>query len=144
MQRYVLIAAAISALLAAAGTGSQVHAQGTRKVISITAVSYKFTPNLITVNRGDTVVIQFSNDDTDRRFAHSFAARWLVNAQVTARGTFRTGVADERRFFAADFGQKFEIEFVADQAGSFPFVCGIFNHGALGQTGALNVVVGSQ
>jgi plastocyanin len=142
MQRYVLIAV-ISALLAAAGTGSQVQAQGTRKVISITAVSYKFTPSLITVNRGDTVVIQFSNEDPDRR-PHSIAARWLVNMQVTTRGTFRTGVADERRFFATDPGQKFEIEFVADQAGSFPFVCGIFNHGALGQTGALNVVVGSQ
>lgn len=116
-----------------------VQAQGTRKVFQISMVSYRFTPNLITVNRGDTVVLQVSNDDPDRR-PHSIAARWLVNMQVTARGTFRTGVADERRFFATDPGGKFELEFVASQAGSFPFVCGIFDHGARGHTGALNVV----
>jgi len=70
--------------------------------------------------------------------------RMRFRTLLASRGTFRTGVADERRFFAADAGQKFEIEFVASQAGSFPFVCGNFDHGSRGQTGALNVVAGSQ
>ncbi|HEY3248989.1 MAG TPA: cupredoxin domain-containing protein [bacterium] len=141
MRMRVMLAAGILAavILISAGGQLRAFAQGSRKVFQISAVSYKYTPNLISVNRGDTVVIQFSNDDPERR-SHSIAARWLVNLDVAARGTFRTGVADERRFFATDAGQKFEIEFVASQAGSFPFVCGISNHGALGQSGAINVV----
>ncbi len=141
MHRRIALAATVLVaviVIGASGVG-QAQSRGSRKVFQMSAVSYSFIPSLITVNRGDTVVIQFSNDDTDRR-AHSFAARWLVNLDVVARGTFRTGLADERRFFAADAGQKFEIEFVASQAGSFPFICGIFDHAARGEVGAINVV----
>ena len=69
---------------------------GQRKVIQISAVSYKFTPSLITVSQGDTVVLQFSNDDPDRR-NHSIAARLFTRIEATATGDFRTGTADERR-----------------------------------------------
>jgi len=85
------------------------------------------------------VVIRFSNDDPERR-PHSLAARLFLQVEVTARGDFRTGVADARRVFAAEPGQAFELEFVASQAGSLPFVCGIFDHGARRQAGAINVV----
>src|SRR3989337_3555099 len=74
---------------------------GGRKVIQVSMVSYKFTPSLITVNQGDTVVLQFSNDDPDRRF-HSIAMRLFTRIQVTATGDFRTGVADARRWLVAD------------------------------------------
>lgn len=104
--------------------------------------SYAFTPALITVNRGDTVVLQVSNDDAERR-NHSIAARLFMQVEPKATGEFRTGVGDERRFFAAEPGKKFELEFVAAQAGTFPFVCGVFDHGARGQTGAINVLSGS-
>ena len=112
---------------------------GKRKVIQISAVSYKYTPSLIAVNQGDTVVLQFSNDDPDRRF-HSIAMRLFTRIQVTATGDFRTGVADERRWFVADPGKKFELTFVASERGSFPFVCGVSDHGARGHTGAINVL----
>ncbi|HLA24013.1 MAG TPA: cupredoxin domain-containing protein [bacterium] len=112
---------------------------GQRKVIQISAVSYKFTPSLITVSQGDTVVLQFSNDDPDRR-NHSIAARLFTRIEATATGDFRTGTADERRWFAAEPGKKFELTFVASERGSFPFVCGVFDHGARGQTGAINVL----
>jgi len=112
---------------------------GSRKVFQISMVSYMFTPSLITVNRGDTVVLQFSNDDPDRR-NHSIASRLFMRVEPKAAGEFRTGVGDERRFFAAEPGKKFELEFVASEAGSFPFVCGVFDHGSRGQTGAINVV----
>lgn len=136
--RWILIAAVL--LVLAIPTGRPVQAQGNRKVIQITMVSWKFTPDLFTVTRGDTVVLQLSNEDPDKR-NHSFAARWLVDKQVIVRGQVaREGVDDERRFFAVAPGTKAEIEFVASEPGSFPFVCAIFDHGARGQAGAMNVL----
>jgi plastocyanin len=120
-------------------TPARAQQTGKRKVFEVSAVSYKFTPSLITVNQGDTVVIQFSNDDPDKR-NHSIAARLFTRIEATATGDFRTGVGDERRFFAAEPGKKFELTFVASERGSFPFVCGVFDHGARGQTGAINVL----
>ena len=137
--RWMLIMAVL-ALVLAIPAGQTARAQGARKVIQITAVSYKFTPDLFTVNQGDTVVIQLTNADPDKR-NHSFAARWLVGKQVTVRGQVaREGVDDERRFFAVAPGTQAEIEFVASDPGSFPFVCGVFDHGSRGQTGAMNVL----
>ncbi len=136
--RWILIAAVL--LVLAIPTGRPVQAQGNRKVIQITMVSWKFTPDLFTVTRGDTVVLQLSNEDPDKR-NHSFAARWLVDKQVIVRGQVaREGVDDDRRFFAVAPGTKAEIEFVASEPGSFPFVCAIFDHGARGQAGAMNVL----
>lgn len=140
MQTRGMLIAAVLALVLAIPAGLPVRAQGNRKVIQITVVSYKFTPDLFTVNQGDTVVIQLSNEDPDKR-NHSLAARWLVGKQVTVRGQVaREGVDDERRFFAVAPGTKAEIEFVASEPGSFPFVCGVFDHGSRGQVGAMNVL----
>lgn len=140
MQTRGMLIAAVLGLVFAIPAGLPVQAQGNRKVIQITAVSYKFTPDLFTVNQGDTVVIQLSNEDPDKR-NHSFAARWLVGKQVTVRGQVaREGVDDERRFFAVAPGTTAEIEFVASEPGSFPFVCGVFDHGSRGQAGAMNVL----
>lgn len=148
--RWTLLGLVLAAVLLISAAAAPVTAQGAKKIIKISMVSYKFIPDtitarmgdtpIITVNRGDTVIFQFSNDDPERR-NHSLAARWLVNMEVQARGQFRTGVGDERRFFAAEPGQKFELELTFRQAGSLPFVCGVFDHGSRGQTGAINVVV---
>lgn len=136
--RWILIAVVLLTL--AVPVGLPVQAKASRKVIKITMVSWKFTPDLFTVTQGDTVVLQLSNEDPDKR-NHSFAARWLVGKQVTVRGTLaREGVDDERRFFAVAPGTQAEIEFVASDLGSFPFVCGVFDHGSRGQAGAMNVL----
>ncbi len=135
-----MLITAVLALIVAIPAGLPVQAQGNRKVIQVTVVSYKFTPDLFTVNQGDTVVIQLSNEDPDKR-NHSFAARWLVGKQVTVRGQLaREGIDDERRFFAVAPETKIELEFVASEPGSFPFVCGVFDHGSRGQAGAMNVL----
>ncbi len=137
--RWILIAMVLLLVLAGPA-GLPVRAQGNRKIIKITMVSWKFTPDLFTVTQGDTVVLQLSNEDPDKR-NHSFAARWLVGKQVTVRGTLaREGIDDERRFFAVAPGTQVEIEFVASEPGSFPFVCGVFDHGSRGQVGAMNVL----
>jgi len=136
--RWILIAVVLLLVLVGPA-GLPVRAQGNRKVIKITMVSWKFTPDLFTVTQGDTVVLQLSNEDPDKR-NHSFAARWLVG-KVTVRGTVaREGIDDERRFFAVAPGTQVEIEFVASEPGSFPFVCGVFDHGSRGQVGAMNVL----
>ncbi|MDQ7819178.1 MAG: cupredoxin domain-containing protein [Armatimonadota bacterium] len=135
MRRVALFAVLAALVLAVAPAQAQ-----SRRVIEIRMRSYMFVPSLITVTQGETVVLVLINDDPDGR-THSFAARWLVGKQVNFRGTlFREGVDDERRFFAVAPGQQAEIEFVADQVGSFPFVCGVFDHGARGQAGAVNVL----
>lgn len=141
--RWMLIAAVLAVVLAIPA-GLPARAQGSRKVIKITMVSFKFTPDLFTVTRGDTVVLQLTNEDPDKR-NHSFAARWLVDREVGVRGQLaREGVDDSRRFFAVAPGQAAEIEFIVSEAGSFPFVCGVFDHGARGQAGAMNVLSGSR
>lgn len=135
-----MLIAAVLALIVAIPAGLPVQAQGNRKVIVVSMDSYKFTPDLFTVNQGDTVVIELANSDPDKR-NHSLAARWLVGKQVTVRGQLaREGVDDERRFFAVAPGQKAELEFVASEPGSFPFVCGVFDHGSRGMVGAMNVI----
>ena len=138
--RVVLAALVLAAVLVLPVLTAPAQAQsGARRVFQISMVSFKFTPSLITVNRGDTVVLQFTNEDPDSR-NHSIASRLFMQIEPKASGEFRTGVAEDRRFFAAEPGKKFELEFVATQAGSFPFVCGVFDHGARGQSGAINVL----
>lgn len=128
--------------LALAVPGAQTVRAKERRIISIVATSWKFTPDLISVNRGDTVVIQLSNQDTEKR-NHSLAARWLVDKALTVRGDVaREGVDDGRRFFAVAPGSTLELEFVATEAGSFPFICSVFDHATRGQVGAMNVTVG--
>lgn len=148
--RWTLLGLALATVLVLTAAAVPVTAQGAKKIIKISMVSYKFIPDtmtasvgdvaIITVNRGDTVIFQFSNDDPARR-NHSFAARWLVNMEAQARGQFRTGVDEERRFFAAAPGEKFELEMTFTRVGSLPFVCGVFDHAARGLGGAINVVV---
>ena len=74
---------------------------GSRKVFQISMVSYMFTPSLITVNRGDTVVLQFSNDDPDRR-NHSIASRLFMRIEPKATGA----VLPMRASPAASSGRK--------------------------------------
>jgi len=120
-------------------TPARAQETGKRKVFQVSMVSWKFTPSIITVNQGDTVVLQFSNDDPDKR-NHNIAARLFMQIQAAATGEFRTGTAEDRRFFAAEPGKKFELTFVASERGSFPFVCGVFDHASRGMTGAINVL----
>lgn len=143
---FSLLFVLVLVITAAAAVPGQ--AQGTKRVIKMSMVSYKFIPDtvsasfgdspIININRGETVILQVSNDDPERR-NHSIAARWLVNMDVQARGQVRTGTGDDRRFFAAQPGEKFELEMTFSQSGSFPFVCGVFDHGSRGQTGVFNV-----
>lgn len=85
-------------------------------------------------------MLQLVSSDPERN-SHSVAAELFARIPVTSRGDVsRTGVFDGRRFFAVDPGKQFEVEFVASERGSFAFFCGISDHGARGQVGAINVL----
>ncbi len=143
MRRWITLGLAAVALLLALAPALPVQAQA-KRTIRIVATSYKFEPSLIQVRQGETVVLQLVNSDTEGR-NHSVAAELFEKANATSRGDIvRTGTFEGRRFFAAEPGKQLEVEFVARDRGSFAFFCGISNHAALGQVGAINVLAGSE
>ena len=137
--RWLIIGMIVAGLAFVAAPAVPAQAQA-KRVIRIVATSYKYEPSLIQVRQGEMVVLQLVNEDPEKR-NHSVAAELFAKIPVTARGdVFRTGVFEDRRFFAVEPGKQIEVEFVASTRGSFAFFCGISNHAALGQVGAINVL----
>jgi len=134
-----LVLAFVLVVLATLGITVTVPAQTpSRKVIEITASSFKFEPNAIVVNEGDTVVIRFKNADQSGR-PHNFASRYLANIPVTVRGDGRQAIEEERKYVQVDAGKQAEFEFVATNRGSSAFICGVFIHSFAGMTGTIIV-----
>ena len=71
---------------------------------NITARQWSFDPAVITVNKGDTVLLHIQSVDVTHGFA---ITEFNVNSTLTA-------------------GQTTDVEFVADQAGTFSFFCSVF------------------
>lgn len=71
------------------------------KTFNITARQFEFTPNTISVNEGDKVVINLTSEDTEHGFA---VTEYNISEIVTA-------------------GQTITIEFTADKKGTFTFKC---------------------
>lgn len=91
---------------------------GTVKEFTVDGANYKFTPSLITVNKGDTVRITFKNGG----------------------GTHNLTIPDyNAQTKTVNFGGSDTVEFVADKAGSFEYYCAVGNHRELGMRGTLTV-----
>ena len=92
---------------------------GTVHEIEVTSSGLRFTPTEIRVNVGDTVRITYRNGGGrhDWVIDEFDAATPLLNA-----------------------GQSATVEFVADQAGTFEYYCGVPGHRAGGMVGQLVVV----
>ncbi len=76
---------------------------GTRKEFIITAKQWAFSPNSITVKKGDTVVLKLTSADV----AHGLSLpEFGVDAKVNP-------------------GETKTVEFVADKAGTFTFTCNV-------------------
>jgi plastocyanin len=88
------------------------------KTFEVNGGSYYFTPDTITVNEDDTVKIVFTNDGG----THD----WVID-EFNARTPI------------TQTGETAEIEFVADQAGTYEFYCSVGNHRELGMVGTLVV-----
>ena len=74
------------------------------KEFNITAKQFEFSPSTITVNKGDTVIVNITSQDVQHGFA---LPDFGVNETV-------------------DAGQTTRIEFVADKSGEFTFFCSVF------------------
>ncbi len=91
-------------------------------MIRIVATSYKYEPNLIQVRHAEDV--------SPRR-------HWDLGKELRGNAVIpllRVLVAELQHHYLA------LVEFVASTRGSFAFFCGISNHAALGQVGAINVL----
>ena len=118
------------------GVSTAVPAQTPRKVvIEVKMDSFKFEPNQIKFNEGDTVVLKLVNVDSRGR-AHNLSSTWLLNIPLTVRGDGSESTFDGRKAVRVEAGKTAEVEFVARGRGSAAFICSIFNHAELGSTGA--------
>lgn len=121
------------------GVSTSVPAQApTRKVMEVTLSEFKFEPNQIRFNEGDTVIIKMTN--AGPRFTHNIATRYWLNIPLTVRGDARQGTSEDRKWVALDGGKSGEVEFVAQGRGSFAILCSIFDHASRGETGAFFVL----
>lgn len=73
------------------------------KTFDLVASQFAFTPETITVNQGDTVVLNLTTDDVPHGFS---LPTFDVNATITP-------------------GKTQTVEFVADEAGSFTYTCSV-------------------
>ena len=88
------------------------------KTFNVTAQSLTFSPSVINAKKGDTVVINFQSMDIQ----HSFKLdQFHVASDMVSAG------------------QKTTVRFVANQAGTFQFYCGVDSHKNLGMVGQLIV-----
>ena len=90
----------------------------TAKEFTVNGSNFAFDVKTITVNKGDTVTIHFINTTG----THDF----VIDEFDVATPTLQTG-------------QKADVTFVADKAGSFEYYCSIGTHRAMGMKGTLIV-----
>ena len=96
-----------------------VENNGPVKEFTVTGSSFKFSPNTITVKKGDTVRVNFKSSG----------------------GTLHNFVIDEFDVATSQLGDEEteEVEFVADKSGTFEYYCSMGNHRAMGMVGKLVV-----
>jgi cytochrome c oxidase subunit II len=80
---------------------SNARAEETARVVSITAKRYEFTPNVVTLKKGETVVLELSSEEVQ----HGFYVRGLkVDEDIHP-------------------GQKTRVTITPDKAGTFDTIC---------------------
>ena len=88
------------------------------RTFDLTGKDFRFTPDTLRVNDGDTVRINFSNPDV---------VPHLIDLPAF------------NQHIALIPGGEFTLEFVVNRAGSFPFVCSVPGHEEAGMVGSLIV-----
>lgn len=92
--------------------------QNSEKIFTVTGTNFAFVPAEIKVKKGDKIKIILKND---AGFHNLLIDKFNVKTANIGAGKTDT------------------IEFIADQAGSFEYYCGIGNHRAMGMKGNLIV-----
>lgn len=88
------------------------------KEFTVVGKNYSFSPATMTVNKGDTVRINFQNSGG----THD----WRLDEFNVKTSLLQSG-------------QSQTIEFVADKTGSFEYYCSVGNHRQMGMKGTLTV-----
>ena len=94
------------------------EASGPVKEFTVTGSSFKFSPNTITLKKGDTVRINFKSQGS------------LHNLVIDGLDVATSELGE---------GEEEEVEFVADKSGTFDYYCSIGNHRVMGMVGKLVV-----
>lgn len=92
---------------------------GKFKEFNISAKEYAFTPSIVTVQKGDGVKVNFTNDGT---VPHNFTITQLNVATKTINS-----------------GESVSVTFVAENAGTYTYHCSIDGHRDFGMQGTLIV-----
>ena len=87
-----------------AGTGVGVLAQGSERVVKVSARKFAFTPTEITLKKGEPVTLELSTDDVFMGFS---APDLKVRSDIIP-------------------GRVMRLRFTPDRAGTFPFLCDVF------------------
>lgn len=99
-------------------SSSEANSAVSKKEFTVTGKNFSFTPNALTVKRGDSVKITFKNAGG----THDF------KIDEFAVATKRIGT-----------GEQESIEFIADKTGSFEYYCSVGSHRTMGMKGTLTV-----
>lgn len=101
------------------GTSALGATTGAVKNVAVAGSEYAFSPNTLSINKGDTVVVTFTNNGT---FPHSFVINeFNVNSGAVSPGSTAT------------------VTFVAEKTGTFTYYCNIDGHREKGMMGTLTV-----
>lgn len=93
---------------------------GTAKNFTVSGGEFAFSPNTLSVNKGDTVNVTFTNTGA---FPHNFTiAEFNVKSKTISPGETDT------------------VTFTADQAGTFTYFCSVPTHKDKGMVGTLTVL----
>jgi plastocyanin len=92
---------------------------GAVKNFTVSGTEFAFSPNALSVNKGDTVNVTFTNNGA---FPHNFT---ITELNVKSK-TISPGQSDT-------------VTFIADQTGTFPYFCSVPTHKDKGMVGTLTV-----
>jgi len=111
------------------------------RVIKVSMVSFKYDPSVITMNVGDRVTLQTTNDDKDHPGrAHSIGSQFWSTVDYTVSGDAKEGVSkDGWKYILIDDGKTAQVTFVPKSTGQVNFLCEQYNHASLGQVGTFVV-----
>lgn len=99
------------------GQSAGMATEGTVKEFTVDGKNFTFTPELLSVKKGDTVRIKFINSQG----FHDF----VIDEFKVATPQIKEGEA--------------VVEFIADKTGSFEYYCSVGSHRAMGMKGTLTV-----